>query len=65
MTSKVKDYINVFIILSFACIIALAGGYESLLYNGYPILILCMITSFLVHWIIFIPLWIFYIISVM
>ena len=55
MTSKVKDYINVFIILSFACIIALAGGYKSLSYNGYPILILCMITSFLVHWIIFIP----------
>ena len=55
MTSKVKDYINVFIILSFAWIIALGGGYESLSYNGYPILILCMITSFLVHWIIFIP----------
>ena len=55
MTSKVKDYINVFIILSFAWIIALGGGYESLSYNGYAILILCMITSFLVHWIIFIP----------
>ena len=55
MTSKAKDYINVLVILSFAWIIALGGGYESLSYNGYPILILCMITSFLVHWIIFIP----------
>ena len=55
MSDTVKDYINVFIILSFAWIIALGGGYESLSYNGYPILILCMITSFLVHWIIFIP----------
>ena len=55
MTSKVKDYINVFIILSFAWIIALGGGYESLSYNGIPILIICMVTSFLVHWIIFIP----------
>ena len=55
MTSTVKDYINVLIILSFAWVIALAGGHESLSYNGYPILILCMVTSFLVHWIIFIP----------
>ena len=55
MTSKAKDYISVLVIISFAWIIALGGGYESLSYNGYPILILCMITSFLVHWIIFIP----------
>ena len=55
MSDTVKDYINVFIILSFAWIIALGGGYKSLSYNGYPILILCMITSFIVHWIIFIP----------
>ena len=55
MTSKAKDYINVLVILSFAWIIALGGGYESLEYNGYPILILCMMSSFIVHWIIFIP----------
>ena len=55
MSDTVKDYINVFIILSFAWIIALGGGYESLDYNGYPILILCMMASFIVHWIIFIP----------
>ena len=55
MESKVKDYINVLIIISFASIIAVGGGNESLDYNGYPILILCMIASFIVHWIIFIP----------
>ena len=55
MSSVAKDYVNVLIIVSFAFIIALAGGYKSLTYNGYPILVLCMIFSFLVHWIIFIP----------
>ena len=55
MSSVAKDYVNVLIIVSFAFIIALAGGYKSSTYNGYPILVLCMIFSFLVHWIIFIP----------
>ena len=55
MASKVKDYINVLIIIFFASIIAVGGGNESLEYNGYPILILCMLSSFIVHWIIFIP----------
>ena len=55
MTSKVKDYINVLIIISFALVIAVGGGNKSLEYNGYPILILCMMASFIVHWIIFIP----------
>ena len=55
MASKVKDYINVLIIISFASIIAVGGGNQSLEYNGYPILILCMMAGFIVHWIIFIP----------
>ena len=55
MASKVKDYINVLIIISFALVIAVGGGNKSLEYNGYPILILCMMASFIVHWIIFIP----------
>ena len=55
MASKVKDYINVLIIISFALVVAVGGGNKSLEYNGYPILILCMMASFIVHWIIFIP----------
>ena len=55
MSSVAKDYVNVLIIVSFAFIISLAGGYKSSTYNGYPILVLCMIFSFMVHWIIFIP----------
>ena len=55
MASKVKDYINVLIIISFALVVAVGGGNKSLEYNGYPILILCMVASFIVHWIIFIP----------
>ena len=55
MSSKLKDYFNIIIIICFASIIALGGSHNSLSYNGYPILFFCLSASFLVHWIIFIP----------
>ena len=55
MSSKLKDYFNILIIICFASIIALGGSHNSMTYNGYPILFFCLSASFLVHWIIFIP----------
>ena len=55
MSSKLKDYFNIIIIICFASIIALGGSHNSMSYNGYPILFFCLSSSFLVHWIIFIP----------
>ena len=55
MSSKLKDYFNIIIIICFASIIALGGSHNSMTYNGYPILFFCLSASFLVHWIIFIP----------
>jgi len=55
MNPIVKDYINIAIVISIACVIAYAGSYDSTNYNGYSILFLCMCASFLVHWIVFIP----------
>ena len=55
MSSKLKDYFNIIIIICFASIIALGGSHNSMNYNGYPILFFCLSASFLVHWIIFIP----------
>ena len=55
MSSKLKDYFNIIIIICFSSIIALGGSHNSMTYNGYPILFFCLSASFLVHWIIFIP----------
>lgn len=55
MSSKLKDYFNIIIIICFASVIAWCGSHNSMTYNGYPILFFCLSASFLVHWIIFIP----------
>ena len=55
MSSKLKDYFNIIIIICFASIIALGGSHNSMTYNDYPILFFCLSASFLVHWVIFIP----------
>ena len=55
MSSKLKDYFNIIIIICFASVIALGGSHNSMIYNGYPILFFCLSASFLVHWVIFIP----------
>mgnify|MGYP005703060135 FL=1 len=55
MVHSVKDYLNVVITFSIAYVVALAcsiGGPE---YNGFPIILICMLISFFMHWIAFIP----------
>ena len=55
MASTLKDYFNILIIILFACAISFGGSYNSTWHNGYPILFLCMVASFIVHWVAFIP----------
>ena len=55
MNPIIKDYINIAIVISIAWVIAYAGSYNSTNFNGHSILFLCMCSSFLVHWIAFIP----------
>ncbi len=55
MSSTAKDYINIIIVILFSCVIAFSGSDNSTKYNGYSILFLCMVASFLVHWLVFIP----------
>ena len=51
----IKDFIVIFIVLIIGSLIALTGSQNSIYYNGYPPLLICMSVSFLIHWIIFIP----------
>ena len=55
MSSVLKDYINIIIVILFASAISLFGSHKSEFYNEYPVLFLCMCASFVVHWIAFIP----------
>ena len=55
MSSVLKDYINIIIVILFASVISLFGSHKSEFYNEYPVLFLCMCASFVVHWVVFIP----------
>ncbi len=55
MSSVLKDYINIIVVILFASAISLFGSHKSEFYNEYPVLFLCMCASFVVHWVIFIP----------
>ena len=55
MTHALKDYVNVIIVVLIGTIVAIAGSQYGLIFNGLPILLICMGISFLVHWLAFIP----------
>ena len=55
MSSTAKDYLNIIIVILFAFLISFFGADNSAKYNGYSILVLCMVASFLIHWIVFLP----------
>ena len=59
MHHKVKDYLNVFIVLFIGLAVAIAGSDNGLYFKEYPIIIICMLVSFFVHWILFIPAFIY------
>ncbi len=55
MTHRLKDYINVLVVLIFGGLVAIAGSHNGISFNGIPILVICFIASFLIHWVAFIP----------
>ena len=55
MVHSPKDYFNVTIVFIIGFVIAYASSFGALSYNGLPIIVCCMLVSFLVHWLAFIP----------
>tara|TARA_Y100001970_G_scaffold38728_1_gene47703 strand:+ start:2056 stop:2937 length:882 start_codon:yes stop_codon:yes gene_type:complete len=55
MSQNIKDYITVIIVFFVGSLVAVAGSYSSYEYKGYSILLICMVFSFLLHWIAFVP----------
>ena len=59
MDHSPKDYFNVTIVFTIGLAIAYACSIGALSYNGLPVIICCMLVSFLVHWMAFIPSYVF------
>ena len=55
MSKNIKDYISVIIAFFIGALIAIGGSQNGAQYNGYPILFICLIISFVLHWVAFIP----------
>ena len=55
MVHSPKDYLNVTIVFTIGFAIAYACSIGALSYNGLPVIVCCMLVSFLVHWMAFIP----------
>ena len=55
MVHSSKDYLNVVVTFSIAYAVALACSIGGLEYNGFSIILICMLISFFVHWMAFIP----------
>ena len=55
MSKNIKDYISVIIALFIGALIAIGGSQNGAQYHGYPILFICLMISFVLHWIAFIP----------
>ena len=55
MSKNIKDYISVIIAFVIGALIAIGGSQNGAQYHGYPILFICLMISFVLHWIAFIP----------
>ena len=55
MSKNTKDYISVIIAFFIGALIAIGGSQNGAQYHGYPILFICLMISFVLHWIAFIP----------
>ena len=55
MSKKIKDYISVIIAFYIGALIAIGGSQNGAQYHGFPILFICLMISFVLHWIAFIP----------
>jgi|TARA_Y100000996_G_scaffold122298_1_gene91908 steroid 5-alpha reductase family enzyme len=55
MVHSPKDYLNVIIVFIIGSVIAFACSIGALSFKGLPIIVCCMLISFIVHWLAFIP----------
>ena len=55
MSKNIKDYISVIVAFFIGALIAIGGSQNGAQYHGYPILFICLMISFVLHWIAFIP----------
>ena len=55
MSKNIKDYISVIIAFFIGALIAIGGSQNGAQCHGYPILFICLMISFVLHWIAFIP----------
>ena len=55
MVHSLKDYLNVIIVFIVGSAIAFACSIGALSFKGLPIIVCCMLISFIVHWLAFIP----------
>ncbi len=51
----IKDLVAIIVCILTACFVAIAATVEGLLLYGVPIILLCAVVSFVVHWIIAVP----------
>ncbi len=55
MTHRIKDYVNIVVVFIMGYLVSLAGSQNGATFNGVPILFICFIASFIIHWVAFIP----------
>ena len=55
MGNSAKDYLSIIVVLVIASIVTLAVSQNGQHYKGLPIIAICMIASYFIHWIAFIP----------
>ena len=55
MGNNTKDYLSIIVVLVIASLVALAVSQHGQNYKGLPIIAICMIASYFIHWIAFIP----------
>ena len=55
MNHNIKEYSISLICGLIAFLVSLASSQNGVSYNNYPILIICMALSFIIHWLVFIP----------
>lgn len=55
MNHNIKEYSISLICILIASLVSIAAAQNGALYNNYPISIICMALSFIIHWLVFIP----------
>ena len=55
MNHNIKEYSISLICILIASLVSIAAAQNGALYNNYPISIICMVLSFIIHWLVFIP----------